>query len=81
MSVKNEIEKILGREIEFQETDKGFIPVYINYNFQAKIADMYSKDEEECATKFLEYLETLQGDTDANNTDDPSNDRGSSDND
>ena len=76
MSIYEEIEKLLGRKVDFQKTDKGFLPVYINYNFQAKLADMFSEDKDECAQKFLSYLESIQGDTDANNENDSTDDRG-----
>lgn len=81
MSVYDKIEKLLGRKLEFNETDyhgkHGFFPVYVNYNFQSRIADMFSEEKDECAHKFLDYLESIQGDTNANNPINSIDDRGS----
>lgn len=61
---QKEIKALAGRDVEIVETtykgQKGFIPEFINFNLHSNISNIFSDTQEGCATKFLEYLRSLQ---------------------
>lgn len=60
MNVFEEVNNLAGRQIEFQEVtragQKGYMPLYINFNLQSRLSEVFAPTMEESASKFLEYL-------------------------
>jgi hypothetical protein len=67
MTTLEQIEKLAGRKVDFKEVNykgvKGFLPVYINFNMQSRLSELFAVTQEEAADKFLTFLKGL-GDTD-----------------
>ena len=83
MTVLEEIQDKLGREVEFEQVtfkgQQGFLPIYFNHTDRSFVSTVFAKTEEEAANNFLEYLTVRQGDTDEQSRDSSKSGDGSED--
>lgn len=68
MTTQEEIKDLAGREVSVIKTTfkgkSGYMPMYINFNIQNRVSELFSSTEEECLDKFLVLLRNIKGDTD-----------------
>lgn len=86
MTLLQEIESIIGREVEFEQVtfngQQGHLPIYFNHNSRNFVSSVFAETQEEAASKFLQFLKTVkQGDIneqsrDSSNDGDSSKDSG-----